>query len=484
MGSSSLLLAKRAFVKLLLALAAAYTITLAINRDSDDDAVTRAYRQVARKTHPDKGGSTKDAQQLNNAKDVWEKARSEGQFRGRPSSSAPPQPPPPKPARQSDLADPEQLKKKNARKEKRIHTPAVMMTYSGIRDYKQWRRFVAFVSGRLRTWGVKHWCATLEKSKAGNLHIHLYLQFHRKVDKTTRAFVFENIAPNASSNDYRGEGLCRRRVQESMDRGFFYVWADKIGTQRDPSGKPCAEGNYMPVWTTCSFTFPVLGKWAFNLWKDHKLTHDVYNDYLFHCRDAVISRKRNLDAVRAHEEEKAENKEIVARVKRIRSNPRLFKKFPEVPAATTWLQQFQNEDSRYSILVVSGPSRSGKTEWAKSLFQNPLELKVGTLVNFPDRMRSLNRDVHDGVILDDIRDLEFIVHHQEKLQGKYDYQVEFASTQGGQCAFSKDLFAMPIVATINNSTKNLHLLRTDDWLGHPENRVIVTFTGPAWTAGA
>ena len=124
------------------------------------------------------------------------------------------------------------------------------------------------------------------------------------------------------------------------------------------------------------------------------------------------------------------------------------------------------------------PSQSGKTEWAKSLFTCPLELKVGTLEHFPDAMRKFSRKKHDGVILDDVRDLAFVVSHQEKLQGKYDYPVEFGSTQGGTCAFEKDLFAIPMVVTVNNSTKNLQLLTSDDFLGNPGNRLFLTWPRP------
>ena len=70
-------------------------------------------------------------------------------------------------------------------------------------------------------------------------------------------------------------------------------------------------------------------------------------------------------------------------------------------------------------------------------------------------MRQFKRGHHDGLVLDDVRDLQFLVNHQEKLQGKYDCLVEFGSTAGGTCAYHRDLFGVPVVATINFSTKNL-----------------------------
>ena len=70
---------------------------------------------------------------------------------------------------------------------------------------------------------------------------------------------------------------------------------------------------------------------------------------------------------------------------------------------------------------------------------------------FPDGVRAFQRHVNDGLVLDDVRDLSFLVEHQEKLQGKYDARVEFASTQGGTCRYTKYLFAVPVAVTINFS---------------------------------
>ena len=92
-------------------------------------------------------------------------------------------------------------------------------------------------------------------------------------------------------------------------------------------------------------------------------------------------------------------------------------------------------------------------------------------------MRKFDRRRHDGLILDDIRDLEFLARQQDKLQGKCDAPVEFASTPGGTCSYTKYLFKVPVVVTLNKSTANLQYLREHDWLGKPGNRVLVEFDG-------
>ena len=140
---------------------------------------------------------------------------------------------------------------------------------------------------------------------------------------------------------------------------------------------------------------------------------------------------------------------------------------------TSYLTQV--EALRYPLLLVLGASHTGKTEWAKSLFRNPLELKVGTLEHFPETMRDFDRQRHDGLVLDDVRDLKFLSDHQDKLQGKYDSLVEFASTPGGTCAYTKYLYAVPTVVTFNHSTANLQFLLVHDWLKHEKNRILVDF---------
>ena len=471
---------RRAFVKLLLTLAATYAVTLTLTRDSADDELVQSFRKVARKAHPDKGGSEANFKKLNGARDAWDAARKAKDVGGRPSKNrtrtdtnatvaA---------AKQgaSDLADPEQLRKKGLSTH-RVRGLATMLTYFGFRNHQQWDRFVMFVRKNVKAWGVKHWCATLERTKTDKLHVHLYVQFSKAVDKTTRPFIFEGLAPHADAHDLRGEGVNKRKVQESINRGFFYVYADKIGTERDAKGRPCVAGNYWPVWEDDAlFRYPVNGKWAFNLWHDRKLEHLVYKDYLIKCRDSVVSRKRNLEAVIEHEQQTAKRQELEARAARITAK---FQKFPEVPAAERWKEIFNAERDRYPILVVYAKSFLGKTEWAKSLFPSYLEVTIGGNTMFPNRLREFDKDKHACLIFDDVRDCAFLVEHQEKLQGK-SRMIEFASTQAGQYAYELDLAGVPIIVTINDTTRNLQHLEKDGWLGHPSNREIVRFYRSAW----
>ena len=462
MACSSLAAATRALVSVLLALSRAYGLALTVNRESSSQEVLKAYKKVLLKAHPDKGGRKEDLQKLQAAKEAWgeaQKAAATGA--GRPKAKA----------GDATLAC--------RRKEYRVCTAVVLLTYQGFADLQQWHRFVDFVRGSLKKWTAQRWCATLEACETDGLHTHLSLQFYNQVDKTAKSFAFEGLVPNVRVGDYLGEGVNGKRQQQSVNRGFFYVFADKVGTQREADGRPCFEGNHVPVWVKAQkgqSRYPVLGKWPESLWKAKKLDHDVYEEYLYLSRDGVLSRKRNLDEVRGWEERREEKAEREEATKRVRST--LFKPFEEVPAVTAWLSLFSQELDRYPFLVVLAPSRAGKTEYAKSLFKQPLVLQVGTLEHFPDGLRKFSRKFHDGIVLDDVRDFHFCEMHQEKLQGKVDAEVEFASTPSGQYAFAKWLWRVPLVVTANFTTKNRDLLETSDFLANADNRVLVTRTAP------
>ena len=312
----------------------------------------------------------------------------------------------------------------------------------------------------------------LHRVSTGKLHVHMALQFKKKVDRSSRFFGFEGLYPRADANDALGEGLNRGKMQVSINRIMFYCWADKEGTQRNSKGEECTAGNYFPAWVKeGAFTYPVPGRWPESLWKAHKLSHEKYEAYLHLCRDGVLSRRRNLETVRQREEAVEEEAEMAEVAKRIRQTL----VFTPRAEAVAWLDKFKEEQDRYPFLLLLGPSRTGKTEYAKSLFENPLELKVGALGQLPDGLRAFSRKVHDGIILDDVRAFSFLVQQQEKLQSKYDARLELGTTPGGQCAYHKWLWRIPIVVTANNTTTGHDLLDSDDFLGNPANRVLLRF---------
>ena len=138
MAVSPALSARRVLIKVMLSLATLCSVLLSLSRDATDAEVRAGYKKLVRKVHPDKGGKTEDAQNLQVAKDMWddakEKATPGGRLRqsGARSANAGEE----QQADNMEVADPEQ-----ARKAYRIQSGAVLLTCSGVRDLAQWRRF-------------------------------------------------------------------------------------------------------------------------------------------------------------------------------------------------------------------------------------------------------------------------------------------------------------------------------------------------------
>ena len=466
--------AKRALISLINLLSQIYKFRVTVTRDSGDTDVSKAYRALSKKVHPDKGGKTEDQKKLNNAYGAWEDARKHAGRRGRPSKED---------VRANSSAQPvgPTLPEAAAEKAYQIHSAAVLLTYHGFVDLAQWFRFLAFVRDGLSKWRVRYWTGTLETNENGNFHVHLMLQFTTKVNRSTQGFFFEGLKPNAQPNDLLGEMFATKKWQASVDRGHFYAWADKKGTVRDSSGEPCRAGNYTPAWTSPAAKgcgkYRVAGKWPQSLWEAYKLDDATYEEYMYLCKDGLPARQRNLETFTQWREKRELQEKLDQRAKRLRSNPQLFQPFKEVPQATAWLKRFEQDAFRYPVLVVHGPSRSGKTEWACSLFNKPLKVEIADLLFFPEGLRELDRKRHDGLVLDDVRDLEFLNTHQDKLQGHYARLVEFASTPGGTCSYHKDLWRLPTVLTVNNDTRNLQYLQTRDFCSNRENVVVLSFRG-------
>ena len=141
MAVSAALQARRALVKLLIALASVYSVVVNLRRDSPDVDVDRAFKKVFLKAHPDKGDSTEHAKQLNAARETWDKAKRKS---GRPKESG-------DGSKQSKTTSPSSSvsglvaapSDEKVTRSFKIQSRGVLLTYFGITDEAQWDRFVS-----------------------------------------------------------------------------------------------------------------------------------------------------------------------------------------------------------------------------------------------------------------------------------------------------------------------------------------------------
>ena len=117
--------ARRALVKVLLTLAAFYSVRVTVNRDSSDQEVLKAFKRVSLRAHPDKGGLLEHAQALNSAKDTWEEERKQSRKGGRGKAKA--EAPPGK----GQVSVPAAQQQPETEGGKRIQSLGVLLTFPG-----------------------------------------------------------------------------------------------------------------------------------------------------------------------------------------------------------------------------------------------------------------------------------------------------------------------------------------------------------------
>ena len=62
----------------------------------------------------------------------------------------------------------------------------------------------------------------------------------------------------------------------------------------------------------------------------------------------------------------------------------------------------------------------------RQLDEAPLYVDIGVLGMWPATVKKLDQDLHDGLVLDDLRGLEFFARSQQNLPGKYSPRGMFA----------------------------------------------------------
>ena len=288
---------------------------------------------------------------------------------------------------------------------------------------------------------------TLERSlhasdEAERFHIHWKVDFKTAVDWRSAAPVaFHGIRPNVKvSRVPFGRGARGANLEMVSNRGHFYCWAPKLGTEGvGTNWKPFRD-------------YKVLGAWIDDLWSDGKLGHAKYAELSLQIRKGHSARKRDLEAVLADEREAWVDKKIAEVNVALAKIMSPFKTFSKV---TAWEDQFLVVDFRYKILALQADSASGKSTYAESLFSNPFCVTVEESEDLD--LKGLAADVHDGLVLDNVNSWNQLRRWRAVLQARN------AKSKGGKSAtnihaYVQYLYAMPVVATVDMDAPDSHLV--------------------------
>lgn len=355
----------------------------------------------------------------------------------------------------------------------RLCAKAFMLTFNSLGflvSEDLWKAFRTWVQERAAKFGAEFWSCTMELSThaadTGRVHFHCYFSWHSPskngVDhRNTDEWVFQKVRPRVDANsERRGPHEWLKATQH----GHFYVSVMKEGTLYADTNYPPWESNWVPeAW------------WVMKLYKQHKLQHKDFLALSVRLREGHDRRKAMVDAVVAAEKAAACQDEQRLALEAIMKKAKPMKPLP--PLIEAWKMHFEEVDDRYKMLVLHGPSRTGKSRLARSLFGSSRTLVVDVQhADHPDLI-NFRREEHKAILLDEMQGAEFIIGNKKVLQAHVDGAI-LGQSATQRFTYSVFLWRVPIILTTNNWDYSSFSPADKDWIR--ENCVEILIDAPVW----
>jgi hypothetical protein len=230
-------------------------------------------------------------------------------------------------------------------------------------------RFHQHMTNLAKALGLREVSSALEvilsARRRGRIHLHTFMSNHSGNSRVRMKFlidmvVFDGWRPHVSYTVCAGgaTGRSTKSMNARINEGHYYLQFAKYGSlRRDTNWRKHKD-------------FPVQKKWIFNRYKVRQMSDEVAEEELVDARDGVRSAVEELRAIKRFMIERA----LRARVEEsLISHGQNFQQFiPMTEKMVEWRSQYQHvhdrSQTRFNVLVLDGPSRTGKTSWARSMF--------------------------------------------------------------------------------------------------------------------
>jgi hypothetical protein len=367
----------------------------------------------------------------------------------------------------------------------RLKSKAFMLTYNGSAitagSFNDFRDFVVDLKARL---GARAWAACLEKSLhaavEGRHHLHAYLLWsdgHGIDVRSLEPLYFLGIRPRVD--------VCTARAAATSPHtaachGLWYVSIHKAGTVAADTNYP--EGQW----------YKARARWLENLFEDGKMPLAQY----------IKMSAEKFPAGHAARKRDAEEAFRDARNSEVREHVRMelealrsagaYEKPRSFPIADAFIELFAHGAAwRRPILLIVGGTNLGKSMLAGDILERvakALKLQEGSFLEVTVEgdghldLAEFDLKTHGCVLLDGVGDVLLLKKARETLQGRPKV-TKGARSATMRYAYAFTLARRAVVATLDLSADNLHLLHTDHWLSDKRNVMVLRLTtacfGPA-----
>ncbi|CAE7941282.1 unnamed protein product [Symbiodinium sp. KB8] len=271
-----------------------------------------------------------------------------------------------------------------------------------------WQEFRAFVVAKVRESGVQRWTIAMAMHVEASVAQQCpYVHFHWMFDSMTKAVTlrcrdglrFKGSLPYQSLEAPQARG---RACKRAFDQGHFYLSAGKIG------------GVFME--TTCLpfKAFPVTPEWITNLWQTDKVTADTATLLYIRAKKRV---KQYTENVRAQTQLSRQLQVKAAKADAVQALEAMKRPSVRLEAVDTlFMPQFPTHAYRRKFLVLDGPTRVGKTQFAKALAGEAATLEVNCAGSVEPDLRSFDPTLHRAIVFDEAS-ANLVLRHKKLFQG-------------------------------------------------------------------
>ena len=233
-------------------------------------------------------------------------------------------------------------------------------------------------------WALEVCPRTYEAEGKVRIHMHLALIRHPALRNAISSFAFGACIPCAN----RCVPTQRDKKASGPASVMFYCQVDKIGQLH-------SAGSHSPF-----HDYHINPEWITNLLQANKITESTARRlYVQGCKN-VVHHLQNLDRIVAERQQLALQSRIALVQTSCAAGMQAFKDVPLV--RERFLPHFQSIKPRYPFLVLEGPSKTGKTSFAKHITGDPTEVLEVNCANCPEPdLRDFDCNVHRAILYDE-----------------------------------------------------------------------------------
>jgi hypothetical protein len=308
--------------------------------------------------------------------------------------------------------------------------------------------------------GVEICFRTWEEKGQLRLHGHLFMRGDRSRVRCEdqEALSFMSVLPHLRDT------LWGKATSRCCWAGAYYTLAPKIGAiHRGGPLKP-------------NHDFPVNPDWIFGMIEGSKMSYRSARSELIACGKSCARRLNDLDCWHRNKQEALISARVEAVQKAMRS---LLKPFPRWPIVDQWLHQVtQPCQPRKSCLVLYGPSRVGKTEFVRALFQigSVLELNCAGLTSIC--LHGFDCQTHKCLLWDEASP-KLVADNRKVFQHSV-CKVDLGQSPTGQHVVNYFLNDCCSIITSNSWHEDVARLPVADQAWLASNMVIFNVSQPLW----